>query len=169
MRKILPLLILILTLSSCTAKEPISVLSPGVDTVSQFSTYTPNTCMLETKDVNYQMKIASNDVDTNAVGTYTVLYTYTFEETEYTCQRKVFIVDETAPEVILVKGIDTVVKNSKWIDMSVEYSDTNDSALDLSVDNTVDITTTGTYVVTYTVTDEDGNEGFAYRYVNVVE
>lgn len=169
MRKILPLLILILLLSSCTTKEPTAVLSPGVDTISQFSTYTPSTCMLETKDTTYQMKITSNDVDTNIEGTYTVLYTHTFEETEYSCQRMVFVVDDSAPEVVLIQGIDTVVRNSEWIDMSVESTDTNSTVLKLSVDNTVDITTAGTYVVTYTVTDEAGNEGFAYRYVNVLE
>jgi hypothetical protein len=169
MRKIIPLLLLILSLSSCTVKEPKIVLTPGVDTVSQYSEYTPQTCILKTEDETYSMKITTDNVDTTIEGTYTIIYTYTFKEVEYSCQRKVFVTDDTPPEVNLIQGVDTIIQNNEWVDMSVEYSDLNSSSLSLSVDNTVDTSKLGTYIVTYTVTDENGNEGFAHRYVNIVE
>lgn len=169
MRKVVPLFLLILLLSSCAVKEPTAVLNAGVDTVSQFSIYTPEPCMLETNEATYQMKIVTNDVNTGVEGTYTVLYSYTYEEIEYTCQRKVFVSDDTPPTVTLKQGIDTVVLGHEWTDMSVEYSDTNSTLLQLTVDNPVDTSKLGSYVVTYTVIDENGNEGFAYRHVNVIE
>ena len=169
MKKLIIVFIFIVLLSSCTSKEPTIVLTPGIDTVAQFSEYKPSTCKLVTSKRTYLMKVTENDVDTRLEGTYTVEYSYTHEETLYTCQRKVFVTDETPPVVTLIPGVDTVVKNSEWVDMSAEYFDENYKILEVTVDNPVDTSIIGTYVVTYTVTDANGNEGYAYRYVTVVE
>ncbi len=169
MRKILPVLMLLLLLSSCSTKTPTTELTPGNDTISLGEDYTAAACMLVTDEGKYQMKETSNDTDTSKLGTYTVIYNYTYEDTQYSCQRKVFVTDHTAPTVSLIEGVDTVYLNNDWTDMSVSYSDNYDTDLTLTTMSDVDTSKLGTYIVTYTVTDSSGNIGTALRYVHVIQ
>lgn len=167
MKKITILFLLIFLLTSCKSNEPTIKLTPGIDTIPQFSNYTPSTCMLETKDGTYQMEI-KNNIDTSILTTQTIHYTFTYDNIDYSCQRKVFIVDESKPIVSINPGVDTITVNEEWTDMSVSYSDSSNGILTLTVDSLVDTSKVGTYLVTYTVTDASANEAKAIRYVHVV-
>jgi len=112
----------------------------------------------------------TSNVDTSAVGTYTVTYTATdISGNTATRTRTVEVVDTTAP-VVTVTG-----DNPATVELGTAYTDAGATATDASGDVTVvttgavDTDTIGEYTLTYTSTDASDNAGTATRTVNVVD
>ena len=115
----------------------------------------------------------TSNVDTNAVGTYTVTYTVSDSSANpATASRTVNVVDTTAP-VITITGANPVD-----VDLGATYSDAGATATDvhdgdltssITVSSNVDTNTAGTYTVTYTVSDAAGNQATETRTVNVID
>ena len=113
---------------------------------------------------------SSSNVDTSAVGSYTVTYTATdLDGNTATASRTVNVVDTTAP-VVTVTGDDPATT-----ELGDTYTDAGATATDASgtvevvTSGTVDTDTVGEYTLTYTATDASGNEGTATRVVNVTD
>ena len=157
------------TTETTTLPEEISaVLNAGVDTVEINTIWTDLGAKLVVNGSEYNM-VTTDTVDTSSLGLYTINYTYTYEDTEYTVSRYVMVTDQTAPEITLNLGIDTVKVNSSWIDAGVSIIDNSGETLTAVITGTVDITTVGTYQITYTATDSSGNVSSIIRYVTVIE
>ena len=112
--------------------------------------------------------IASGNVDTTAVGSYTVTYTATdLDGNTATATRTVNVVDTTAP-VITVLG-----DNPATSELGVAYTDAGATASDASgavtvvSTGSVDVNTLGTYTINYSATDASGNTGTESRTVTV--
>lgn len=170
MRKGILLFTLLLLLTSCGSSTYSTELKPGNDNIEVGSTeYTASDCIFKTEELSYVMKIDDSNIDLSKVGKYTVYYTHTYEEKEYTCERKVFVNDTTSPNVALVAGVDTIKTGAEWVDASVTYDDNYSEDLTLKVTGTVDSSTKGTYEIIYTVTDEYGNANSITRFVTVTD
>ena len=113
----------------------------------------------------------TSNVDTSAVGSYTVTYTATDVSGNTASRtRTVEVVDTTAPVITLVG------EASVNVELGGSYTDAGATATDLSGDitvtttGTVDTDTLGTYTLTYTASDDSGNEATAVtRTVEVVD
>ena len=118
--------------------------------------------------------LLGGNVDTSAVGSYTITYTATDNDNNTaTATRTVNVVDTTAP-VITINGASTID-----VELGASYADAGATASDASGPVTV-VTTgklnddtwfpnIGAYTVTYTATDASGNVGTATRTVNMVD
>lgn len=169
MKRMLFVFVLLFVLAGCSPKIDITV-DPGVDTVEVFTEHTVNGCTLTIDETEYEMNRISNPVNTDVVGEYIVEYSLKIEEEIYECQRVVFVVDQTAPEITLLPGIDTIYVGDKWKNGGAEATDNYDSEIMVTISkNTVDEDTPGTYEVTYRAADESGNVQFATRVVHVME
>ena len=113
--------------------------------------------------------VLSNDVNTNVVGSYSIVYSATdLAGNTTTATRTVNVVDTTAP-VITVTG-----DNPATVELGDGYTDAGATATDLDTvtvtsASDVDTDTVGSYTVTYTATDASGNTATATRTVNVVD
>ena len=114
---------------------------------------------------------SSGNVNTRALGSYTI--TYTAEDSSgnsATATRVVNVVDTVAP-VITVNGDSPIT-----MEFGSVYTDANATATD-NVDGTVAVTSNGnvntgalgSYTITYTAEDSSGNSATATRVVNVVD
>ncbi|QMS85094.1 DUF5011 domain-containing protein [Candidatus Xianfuyuplasma coldseepsis] len=159
---LLPLLFLV----GCTPDEVSISLEPGHDTVTVFEDYTPEGCIITINDESFDMVITNNPVDTDTIGTYMIDYEYD----DYTCQRAVFVVDNVAPEGMLLYGVDTIHKGDEWVDPGVDAVD-NYSDVEISVTYPIGYSTdfVGSYTIIYTLTDEAGNVTEIPRVVHVIE
>jgi hypothetical protein len=167
MKKILFILSLFL-LAGCTVDTSIA-LEESVDTVEVNTMHVVKGCILTYGETEYRMHIESNNVDIHTIGTYTIDYTYEIEETEYTCQRVVFVVDQTSPVLTLNPGIDTIKIGENWEDSGIIIEDNYDTELVYTVEGTIDNMTVGDYVITYVTIDSSGNTGTIDRVVHVIE
>ena len=115
--------------------------------------------------------LASNDVDTGSIGTYSVVYSCTDNAgNESTVTRTVRVVDDMPP-VITLSGPDavTITVNTSYIDAGAACQDTVDGPITPMSTSTVDTTQAGTYAVTYSCTDAADNPATPVsRTVNVV-
>ena len=116
------------------------------------------------------ISIISNNIDTNLVGSYSIVYSATDAAgNTSTATRTVNVVDTTAPEVTLT-GAATVT-----VELGGTYTELGATATDASgtvavvITGTVDTDAVGSYTVIYSSTDASGNEGTATRTVNVVD
>ena len=151
-----------------TAADIINILlSPGQDTVEYQSEWIDAGATLIYNNVSYQMT-TDDVVDENQIGIYVITYEYVIDDTTYSITRYVAVVDQTAPEIQLNMGVDTILIGGEWNDAGVSVSDNLDEVLEVIVTGTVDTSTVGTYIITYTVTDSFGNSASCTRYVNVI-
>jgi hypothetical protein len=111
-----------------------------------------------------------SNVDTSAVGSYTVTYTATdVSGNKVSGTRSVEVVDTTAPVITLVGDASVNAELGGG-----SYSDGGATAADASGDitvtttGTVDTTTVGTYTLTYTASDASGNDATAVTRTVVV-
>jgi len=121
-------------------------------------------------------------VDNAGIGTYFVYYSATDTSgNKSTIARTVYVVDTTAPRVILnsngstsdevtVELGSTFVSSGAYAtDISMSTGFDTDLGIEVTVTGTVDTSTVGTYTLTYTATDASGNVGTAIETVNVVD
>jgi len=155
-------------LSACAPTISIE-LEESIDTVEVFDTHVVKGCLLNKDGTIYRMKIDTNNVNTDILGTYTIDYYYELNEETYTCQRVVFVVDQTPPTLNLHPGIDTIKVGENWEDSGIMIVDNYDTDLDYELSNTIDNEVVGNYEVIYTVTDHSGNEATITRIVHVIE
>lgn len=166
MYKKLFVLLSLLFLVGCTPDTVSTALDPGQDTVTVFDDYTPEGCTITINDESFDMTISSNPVDTAIVGTYVVEYEYD----DYLCQRAVFVVDDVAPEGMLVQGVDTIRVGEEWVDAGVTVTDNySDVEYSVTYPSTYSTDVVGTHTILYTLIDEAGNTTDIPRVVHVIE
>ena len=108
----------------------------------------------------------SGTVDDSTIGEYTVTYSATDAAGNTgTATRTVNVVDKTAPVITIIGDNPvTVEQGSSYVDAGA----TADGGETVTTIGSVDTSTVGTYYIDYEATDEAGNDGFAYRRVDVV-
>lgn len=124
-------------------------------------------------DITANIVIVST-VNVNIAGSYTV--TYNIEDSLNVAAievvRTVTVVTNNIP-VLSINGDESIIisLNSVYIDEGATVLDTEDGDItsDIVTLNPVDTSVEGDYEVTYTITDSDGNEVTATRYVMVVD
>ena len=120
-------------------------------------------------DISDHIDIDSQ-VDTNAVGSYKVIYTVHYLEKTATAERTVEVVDKEPPEITLLKGDHlTMFASEVFEDPGVRAVDDSDGDVTWNVKakGYVDMYNKGDYEIEYSVSDSYGNEAFAYRTVTV--
>ena len=125
------------------------------------------------------LRIASivtvNPVDTDTVGSYTVSYNVSDENSNAAAEvtRTVNVVDTTVPVITrLGEATVTIEVGSTYSDAGATASDNYDGDITASIVtvNPVDTDTVGSYTVTYNVSDENSNAAVEVtRTVNVVD
>ena len=115
------------------------------------------------------ISVVSNNVDTNLVGSYSVVYSATDTAGNTTTETRIVNVVDTTMPVITIVG-----DNPITVELGTSYTDEGATASDLdavtlTTSSDVDTDTVGTYSVTYTATDASGNSVTATRIVNVVD
>ena len=142
-------------------------LNSGVDTVELYSNFKDGGAVARYGNDLVAVKVTSN-VDTSKVGTYTVKYEATYNDITISAERKVTVVDQTEPNLVLNPGIDTIRLGEEWIDAGVVASDNSMGEVNVTVSGNVNVNAIGEYIITYTGTDGSGNSSSIVRYVNVV-
>jgi len=174
MKKLLIVLIFVLTLSGCNLLNPTPTvvdysynLFDGQDTVEINSEWIDAGAVMYF-DGNSTGPTASGSVNTSQLGLYKIQYKHTYDGTEYVIDRYVIVVDDTAPVLTLNPGVDTVTLGEEWTDEGITVVDNSLEALTYITTGEVDNTTVGRYIITYTATDSSGNESIIERIVNIV-
>jgi hypothetical protein len=152
-----------------TTPPAITVLGDNPATLELGDTYVDSNATAE--DASGTATItASDNIDPDVIGTYTVTYTATDASgNSSTATRTVNVVDTTSP-TITISG-----DNPVTVEFGDSYSDAGASAeeadetVPLETTSNVDTDTVGSYSVTYTATDGSGNTATASRTVNVVD
>lgn len=177
MKKIIGLMFLILLLSGCVPQADFT-LEAGKDTIEVFENHVLNGCTATIDEVSYSMDVVENPVDTQVVGEYIVRYETEVNNSTYTCQRVVFVIDRTSPEATLNPGLDTIFIGQTWQDAGITVIDNYDQEIQVIVNyssfgvdggNPMVFLNTGMYEVEYTAIDESGNETRISRFVHVIE
>ncbi len=163
---IMALLILLSGCSEVNSEYLNMELNPGIDTIElgtpHIDAFAQASYGLRTLDV----VIIFTDVDIHRVGTYEIVYEATYGGISKVIRRKVNVVDQTAPVVVLNPGIDTVMIGETWNDSGVEAIDESEiSSITVSGDV---VDSVGDYTITYTVTDVHGNTTTIIRIVSVM-
>ena len=143
-------------------------LNSGQDTVEINSEWIDKGALFIVNDESFEM-ITEDFVDVSSLGVYTINYTYTYEEDVFEMVRYVIVVDQTAPEIILNLGIDTIRIGDDWIDAGVTMTDNSGEEISVLVSGEVDTSIANTYLITYSATDSSGNTSSIRRYVTVIE
>lgn len=177
MKKIIVLLFFVLLLTGCTPTIEY-VLEAGTDTIEVFEDHDLKGCSVNINSQEHQMDVIENTVDNQEIGEYIVEYEVEVDEELYTCQRVVFVVDQTKPVLTLLPGVDTVRVNESWMDAGVEVTDNYDQDVmvltiynedDFAATSSISFRNVGTFEVHYVATDDSGNEATITRYVHVIE
>lgn len=100
-----------------------------------------------------------NNVDTNKVGNYEIVYTITYKDKTKSIKRIVKVVDN-APPTIEVNCKDTIYLpiNSTFKDCSYTATDNYDKDVKVKIDSNVNTKKKGDYTVTYTAIDSSNNK-----------
>lgn len=115
--------------------------------------------------------VSSGNVNSNATGTYTLLYTATDSHgNNATASRTVIVAAVNVPLISLI-GANTpsLLQGSAYTEQGATATDIEDGDItaNIVVTGTVDHNTPGTYVITYTVTDTDNHTVSTTRTVTV--
>ena len=171
MRKLVLVMVIlvVLLLTSCISDPEVHVgINPGVDTVEIHNQWSDTGAYLTVEDV-YLTVFSGDEVDTSILGEHEVTYGITHGDEEYTITRMVQVVDQIAPVLSILEGVDTILLNETWIDGGCEVTDNSLEVLTCATSSVVDISLAGVYEVIYTAEDSSGNEGSITRVVTVVE
>jgi hypothetical protein len=171
--KIFILSFLLVLLSSCTLITSPTFqleLRKGIDTININETWLDSGIMtwVNQKEANIDYSIVFNDLDTSQVGTYTIIYESTYRNITKQITRKVTVIDLIPPQITLNPGIDTVYKNSEWIDAYVTVIDNSGLEVTITTHGTVNTNMVGEYMIIYRAVDFFGNESSVVRYVHVI-
>ncbi|MDD5699946.1 MAG: DUF5011 domain-containing protein [Candidatus Nanoarchaeia archaeon] len=149
----------------------------GASTVSIVvgSTYTDaGATATDNYDVSVNV-IATNNVNSNVIGTYTVTYAATDssgnQATPVTRTVNVISAADTTAPVITINGANpvSVLIRTTYVDAGATAIDNVDGVVPVTANTSnVNINVIGTYTVIYTATDSSGNTATATRTVNVV-
>ena len=176
--------------NSATSTRAVNVIAIPVDTVAPVITIIGGTPITITVGTTYTdlgataidnidgtttVTILSNDVNTSATGTYSVVYSATdLAGNIATAMRTVNVIvapaDLIPPVITIIGGTPTtVLASSTYTDQGATAVDNIDVSVSVSATGTVDTNILGIYSITYTATDSASNTATAIRTVNVVE
>ncbi|MCA1900606.1 MAG: DUF5011 domain-containing protein, partial [Candidatus Hydrogenedens sp.] len=115
--------------------------------------------------------VASGNVNTNQVGSYTVTYTATDRAGKTgTATRTVNVVDTVAPQVTLVGGDEITHEcGLEFTDPGATATDNCDTTLEVVISGWIYSDVVGDYTLIYTATDDANNSGSATRTIHVVD
>ena len=128
--------------------------------------------VVDNYDTGLTATVLSNDVNTSAVGLYSVVYHAVDSSGNETNATRVVNVTAGQPPVITLIGNDPydVLVGTSYSDPGATANDPEDGTVNVDVNTSeVDMSTLGTYMVYYSATDSQGNTSYAARTVNVVE
>lgn len=169
MKKLLVILSLLL-LTGCYPREISVILNEGYDIIGVNEEWEDAGCILNVNEkTSLDMDVYSNNLDLTTPGEYEIIYSKEYDNTDYTCKRIIKVVDEEAPLVFLIEGIDTIVKGGIWNDAGITTLDNFDTDLDITVTGSVNINVVGSYEITYTVIDDAQNVTIITRIVNIID
>jgi len=154
--------------STTMIDEILLVLMTGQDTVEINGEWIDTGAKLIVNNLEEFLMVTTNTINTTAIGLNTIIYTYEYNSEIYTITRYVMVVDQTAPELTLNLGVDTIVVGNNWIDGGVTTIDNSLGNVTVIVTGTVDTNTPGVYEITYTATDSSSNISSIIRYVTVI-
>lgn len=119
------------------------------------------------------ISVISNNVDTNVIGTYSVVYSATDAAgNTSTATRTVNVVDTTPPVVVLNGSAEVTVElGDTYTELGATATDAdgNFGTDGIVITGSVDTSSVGIYELTYSATDLSGNEGSITRTVSVVD
>jgi len=115
--------------------------------------------------------VASGTVDTSALGSYTVTYSYTDAQgnAATSVTRTINVVDTTAPVITVANATVTIEVGSTFTNPTANASDNLDADATVTATGTVDASVVGSYTLTYNHTDAQGNVATAVTVTVVVE
>ena len=111
-------------------------------------------------DVTSKIKIKSNNVDTNKVGTYSVIYSVTDSENN-TAEKEIKVTVLSSAPTIVASNKETILGEEIDLFSGVTAKDYEDGDLTSKItikENNLDINKLGTYKVTYYVKDSSNKE-----------
>ena len=159
-------------LSGCTLSEGadrISIkLNPGIDTVEIGSSYTDPHATASYGLRKLEVTVIFNDVDTQTLGVYEIIYAASYESYTKTMKRIVTVIDETPPTLTLNPGIDTIFPGDEWVDEGVSAFDLSGDEVIITVVGSV-LDEPGRYEIEYIGEDSSGNVAKIVRVVTVLE
>ena len=177
MKKIIVLIFFVLLLTGCTTSVEYD-LEAAQDTINVFEEHQAKGCSVIINDVEHEMDITDNAVNSQEIGEYVIHYEAEVNDETYTCERVVFVVDHVAPLLTLLPGVDTIEVLQAWEDAGVVVSDNYDDDVivvteyneeDFAPTGSISFHSVGTFEVKYVATDDSGNETSIIRYVHVIE
>ncbi len=118
------------------------------------------------------VKINTSNLDMTKVGEYEVIYTVTIDNNTKSIKRKVKIIDDVSPTIILNGGeVVYVNKGDLYKELGAIAKDNYDKELTNSIviEGNVDTTKNGIYYIKYSVTDSSGNKAIITRTVMVID
>ncbi len=160
-----------LLLISCTPSEnDISFeLNPGNDTIELGSNYQDPGVTARVFGIKRKTEVIENNVNVNQVGTYYIVYHFSYNDIEMELTRIVTVVDQTPPAIELNPGVDTIKLGESWTDAGILYFDNSQAEITVEVIGDVDTSAVGEYEIIYIATDIYGNSSEISRIVTVVE
>ncbi len=174
MKKILfiGLFIGLLTVVGCSIGKNTTLrmtLQPGIDTIEINGDYVDPGAKATFGLLNVEVTVASSDLGISALGTYSIVYEASYGDQTKTISRYVTVIDDTAPQLSLNPGIDTILIGETWIDGGVTVIDNSLSSIVPTVIGQVNEQIVGDYEITYRATDASGNQNQITRIVHVID
>ncbi len=147
-------------------KPKIEIIGNEDITIPVFETYNDEGALVSLNNNLQDGLIVENNVKTDTIGNYTVVYRYTFGRKTYSATRNVHIVDNVAPEITL-NGAAEITASS--FDLYKEEGATASDNYDTEISNKIEITSRqcedGNYEINYLVKDTSGNSASVTRKV----